>query len=129
MKKRLTENITKYDDKIRLRMDGKTFLAALISLVCALLVFIPVNAVSFIAAVTVSPAVFVVSFMLQISKIDSLPLYKYISTVFSMTFNKSKQSKLYTHGGGDVDGFRITVKEEFYEKEGQASENKEKTNV
>ena len=112
MKKRLTENITKYDDKIRVRLDSKTFIAAIISLVIAVIVYLAVNIVSFIVAITAATVTFAVCFMIQISKVDQLPLYKYIATVLTMTFDERHSRKYYTHGITSSDDYRIEIKGE-----------------
>lgn len=112
MKKRLTENITKYDDKIRVRLDSKTFIAAIISLAIAVIVYLAVNIVSFIVAITAATVTFAVCFMLQISKVDQLPLYKYIATVLTMTFDERHSRKYYTHIATSNDDYRIEIKGE-----------------
>lgn len=112
MKKRLTENITKYDDKIRVRLDSKTFIAAIISLAIAVIVYLAVNIVSFIIAVTAATVTFALCFMLQISKVDQLPLYKYIATVLTMTFDERHSRKYYTHIATSNDDYRIEIKGE-----------------
>lgn len=82
MKKTLTENISRYDDKMRLRMDMKTARAALFALLPALAVGWLVGRISILVGFPVGLVCFSALFLLQVSKLDGVPMMSYLRLIF-----------------------------------------------
>lgn len=104
MRKTLTENISRYDDKMRLRLDLKTakafgiallpaaFLGGVLSIVLTVLIGIPLAVTLFLALL-----------LLQIGVRDGMPLYAFLKEVL----RQSARTRIkYTYTGGDRISFR-----------------------
>lgn len=94
MKKTLTQNISRYDDKMRLRMDKKTAIAATISLSCALTIGIPLCMLSILIGMPAAVIVFIAAMLLQIGMIDGVPLLKMLRAMLNGNVKKE-----YLHNG------------------------------
>lgn len=81
MKKTLTENITRYDDKMRFRMDWKTGRAVIISLVPAALVGWLLCKISIMIGLPIALAVFSGLMLFQIGTVDGMTLSAYIRVI------------------------------------------------
>ncbi len=96
MKKTLTNDIRRYDDKMKLKFDAKTFRAAGISAAISLVIFV---AVIFTAgelpAIVSSIVVFGVLLILQIGTIQGISLIKYLFMTFCFLFCPSMRKKPY----------------------------------
>ena len=109
MKKQLTKDITRFDDKMMLRLDGKTALAIGIGIVVA----VPVGVLLYftagiVPAVIVSIAVACIAVVLQLGTTGGMPLYKYIlSTLLALLDPRSRRKPYSRKSGGAYE--RITV--------------------
>ncbi len=82
MKKTLTENISRFDDKMRFRMDGKTVRAVLLSAVPAGLIgFLLSRAVSVVFGLPLALCLFLVLLLGQIGLVDGVPAYRFAAAV------------------------------------------------
>ena len=115
MKKQLTKDITRFDDKMLLRLDGKTALAIGIGVLIAA----PVGALLYFTAGTV-PAVIVgiavacAVVLLQLGTTGGMPLYKYIlSTLLALLDPRSRRKPYSRQSGGTYERIMVlTVDEE-----------------
>lgn len=77
MKKTLTENISRYDDKMRLRLNKKTVLAVIVSLIPAALIGWLFCMISIMLGVPIALALFLSLMLLQLGIVDGMPLSTY----------------------------------------------------
>ena len=109
MKKTLTKDITRYDDKMKLRLDAKTFKAIGISLAIAAPIFALLYfTAGAIPAVMVSLLVFGALVMLQVGTVQGIPATKYVSMIIKLTFSPRLRAKPYSRETSSVYN-RITV--------------------
>lgn len=81
MKKTLTENISRYDDKMRLRLDWRTVRAILISLVPAVLLGWLLSYITIMIALPVALIAFFGLALIQLGTVDGYTLSTYIKEV------------------------------------------------
>lgn len=101
MKKTLTENITRYDNKMRLRMDMKTFKALAIALLPSALVGWLLCKLSIMIGLPVMVLLFLALAALQIGLVEGVPLYRFLRAAFA-----SGKRREYQHLG--TSGDRLT---------------------
>lgn len=107
MKKQLTEDITRYDDKMVLKFDKKTFKAAGIGLLVAVPVGILIGSLKgSIPALMIGSTVLIALFVLQIGTIQGMPLLAYLSGLLKILFCPGSFRRPYTH---DPDPDRLTI--------------------
>lgn len=107
MKKTLTQDITRYDNKIRLRLDLRTFRIAVVSALVGLVVGILLNYVSsFIYAVGMGVAAALFLFALQLVEKDGIPLIRRIPLMLAPPAKRQ-----YEHTA-NIPGERLTVENE-----------------
>lgn len=94
MKKQLTQNISRYDEKMVLRLDGRTAIAALIALLCGAAIGFPLGLIDYVLGLTVGVVIFGITFVLKIGLVGGVPLLKFIPAVF-----KSNSRREYLHTG------------------------------
>lgn len=119
MKKTLTENISRYDDKMRLRMDWKTARALIISALPAALIGWFFSSTSIMVGIPIGVFVFLAAAMFQLGMINGIPLYSY--TIRILQQNKRRKLKyVYT------DAERITLRDPETEENDVKDEKKRK---
>lgn len=101
MKKTLTENITRYDNKMRLRLDMKTFKALSIALLPSVLVGGLLCKLSIMIGLPIMVLLFLGLAALQIGLVEGVPLYRFLRAVFA-----SGKRREYLHLG--TAGDRLT---------------------
>lgn len=97
MKKKLTQNITRYDDKIRLRFDIYTFKVVGISVVCGAAMLSALINISPVVAVSLSAMLSLTVFLLGVTKIDNMPLYSFAIYAIKTYSSKNNTHKCYEH--------------------------------
>ena len=126
MKKALKKDITRYDEKMKLRVDLATLKAVGISVavdapIFLLLYFtagmIPAVFVSFIAALALV--------ILQIGKIDGISLAQYIGKMIRFVFFPKERKKHYSHDGGEY-RIQVMTERELKQKERKILNEKKK---
>lgn len=126
MKKTLTKDITRYDDKMLLRLDGKTALAIGISILIAapigILLYFNVGAMP---AIITSVAIIGISVILQLGTTSGMPLYKYISLTLLAVIDPRSRKKPYSRISGSTYE-RITVLTVDEESEKKSNETRKK---
>ena len=107
MKKTLKKDITRYDKKMQLRVDGATLKAAGISFAVAVPIFILLNfTAGMIPAIFLSFTVLCVLMLLQVGKVDGISLSQYIGKILRFAFFPKERKKHYSHDSGE---YRINV--------------------
>lgn len=81
MKKTLTENISRYDEKMRFRMDGRTVRALLVSAVPTLVVGFLLSRITIMLGIPVAVCLFLSLLLLQIGLVDGMPAYQFAATI------------------------------------------------
>ncbi len=98
MKKRLTENIDRYDQKLRLSVDKKTAKAAGIALLPAVIIllilqfFLPIFIVAPVAAI-----LFFILFLAQVSYVDGMTMATYIVETVRELLSPGSRIKTYEY--------------------------------
>ncbi len=95
MKKKLTSDITRYDNRIRVRFNLYTFKALLLSGLIGTCIFVPLLYVSMMLAVTLGLTAALIVFLLMITQIDGLPLYTYLIYTVCSVIKPDRQVKYY----------------------------------
>ena len=126
MKKALKKDITRYDEKMKLRVDLATLKAVGISVAVAAPIFlllyftagmIPAVFVSFIAALALV--------ILQIGKIDGISLAQYIVKMIRFVFFPKERKKHYSHDSGEY-RIQVMTERELKQKERKILNEKKK---
>ena len=126
MKKALKKDITRYDEKMKLRVDLATLKAVGISVTVAAPIFlllyftagmIPAVFVSFIAALALV--------ILQIGKIDGISLAQYIGKMIRFVFFPKERKKHYSHDSGEY-RIQVMTERELKQKERKILNEKKK---
>lgn len=126
MKKALKKDITRYDEKMKLRVDLATLKAVGISVAVAAPIFlllyftagmIPAVFVSFIAALALV--------ILQIGKIDGISLAQYIGKMIRFVFFPKERKKHYSHDSGEY-RIQVMTERELKQKERKILNEKKK---
>lgn len=122
MKKTLTENISRYDDKMRLRLDKKTALAFLFAALPAALVGWLLNFIfSIMMWMPIIVTLFLALVMLQIGVKDGMPLYKF----FIEIMRQSQRTKIkYVYTSEDRVSIRSSTAEEGGNPHGKKQKRK-----
>ena len=116
MKKTLTKDITRYDDKMKLRFDAKTFKAMGISLLITAPVFVLLYLLaSAIPAVMVSLLLLCGLMVLQIGTVQGMTMSDYIVALLKFAFVPALRKKPYSRAGSHTYS-RITILTEAEEK-------------
>ena len=126
MKKALKKYITRYDEKMKLRVDLATLKAVGISVAVAAPIFLLLYfTAGMIPAVFVSFIVALALVILQIGKIDGISLAQYIGKMIRFVFFPKERKKHYSH---DVGEYRIQVmtERELKQKERKILNEKKK---
>ena len=107
MKKTLKKDITRYDKKMQLRVDGATLKAAGISFAVAVPIFLLLNfTAGMIPAIFLSFTVLCALMLLQVGKVDGISLAQYIGKLLRFAFFPKERKKHYSHDSGE---YRISV--------------------
>ena len=124
MKKTLKKDITRYDKKMQLRVDGTTLKAAGISFAVAVPTFLLLNfTAGMIPAIFLSFTVLCVLMLLQIGKVDGISLAQYIGKILRFAFLPKERKKPYSQDSGE---YRICIltEQELKQKERKTSNGK-----
>lgn len=126
MKKVLTKDITRYDSKMKLRMDKRTFKAAAIGLMLAVPIYFLIDILlgeSIIAAIF---AIATVAFALlvQVGTVDGIVLSEYISHICKFLFVNSSRRKHYDNGSGEPYRIKVLTAFEKYHTERRSDNEK-----
>lgn len=126
MKKTLKKDITRYDQKMQLRVDGTTLKAVGISLSIAVPMFLLLNfTAGMIPAIFLSFTVLCVFMLLQVGKVDGLALIQYIRKILRFAFCPKERKKYYSHSTGEYRMYVITERE-LKQKERRTTQNEKK---
>ena len=101
MKKTLTEDISRYDEKMRLRMDKKTVRAIAVSLLPSLFTGGILWRISPLVALPAAVPLFLVLLLLQIGTVDGMPLTGYIAAILRLSGRK-RLPYLYAGRGEEI---------------------------
>lgn len=124
MKKTLKKDITRYDEKMQLRVDKATLKAAGISLAVAVPIFLLLNfTVGMIPAIFTSFIALCLLMVLQVGKIDGISLAQYLLKLLRFAFFPNERKKCYSHESGE---YRIYVMTERERKERRNMQNVKK---
>ena len=126
MKKTLKKDITRYDKKMQLRVDGATLKATGISLAVAVPIFLLLNfTAGMIPAIFLSFTVLCVLMLLQVGKVDGISLAQYIGRILRFAFFPKERKKHYSQDSGE---YRICVmtERELKQKERKMTNGKKK---
>lgn len=88
MKKTLTEDISRYDEKMRLRMDKKTVRSLALALVPACVIGAILWQISILVALPVAVPLFLAVLLFQIGMIDGMPLTEYAAAMLRQSGRK-----------------------------------------
>ncbi len=100
MKKTLTENISRYDDKMRFRMDGRTIRAVLLSVVPSGLIGLLLSrATSVVVGLPPALCLFLLLLLGQIGLVDGVPAYRFAVAVLRQSVRHKFE---YLHLPSDV---------------------------
>lgn len=117
MKKTLKKDITKYDNKMRVRVDKDTIKAVGISLTITIPIFILLLFIAgMIIGIFISFSLTCVLILLQIGKVDGTPLLKYIIKILHFAFFPKSRKKCYSHDSGEY-RIKILTERELKQKE------------
>ena len=126
MKKTLTKDITRYDDKMKLRFDAKTFKAVGIGFLFAtptfLLLYITAGA---IPAVIISVFLLCALVLLQVGTIQGIAMSQYICSIIKFAFIPKLRRKPYSREKSSLYS-RLSVLTEDELKQERRHENAEK---
>lgn len=126
MKKTLKKDITRYDKKMQLRVDGATFKAAGIALVAAIPLFLILNVTAgMIPAVFLSLTIGCLLLLLQIGKIDGISLAQYLGKLIKFAFFPKERKKHYSHDSGEY-RIKVMTERELRQKERKNTNGKKK---
>ena len=126
MKKTLKKDITRYDKKMQLRVDGATLKAAGISLAVAVPIFLLLNfTAGMIPAIFLSFTVLCALMLLQIGKVDGTPLAQYIRKILRFAFFPKERKKHYSQDSGEYRIYVMTERE-LKQKERKMTNGKKK---
>ena len=129
MKKALKKDITRYDEKMKLRVDLATLKAVGISVAVAAPIFLLLYfTAGMIPAVFVSFIVALALVILQIGKIDGISLAQYIGKMIRFVFFPKERKKHYSHDSGEY-RIRIMTEQEQKHKERSTAQNVHKKKV
>lgn len=107
MKKTLTKDITRYDDRMKLKFDLKTFRAIGIGLGLAIPTFLITNRlVGSIQALLTSLMVLCGVVLILVGTIQGMTVWGYLTSILKQAFNPRRYQKPYSHEDG---GYRIVV--------------------
>ena len=114
MKKTLTQNITRYDNKMTLRINVKTVKAIIISLIAAAIVFaLFIKLFGMVITLILSVTVFLLVFIYKIGMVGGVPLSDYVRKIFRMLIKPGEQNLEYSHEKSE---YRIVIEGEENEK-------------
>ncbi len=126
MKKQLTKDITRYDDKMKLKFDAKTFKAVGIGLLFAVPTFLILYfTAGAIPAVMVSILVLCALVLLQVGTIQGMTMSRYLGSIIKFAFIPKLRKKPYSREKSDVYS-RLYVLTEDELKQERRRENAEK---
>lgn len=126
MKKTLKKDITRYDKKMQLRVDGATLKAAGISLAVAVPIFLLLNfTAGMIPAIFTAFTAFCALMLLQIGKVDGTPLAQYIRKILRLAFFPKERKKHYSQDSGEYRIYVLTERE-LKQKERKITNGKKK---
>ena len=126
MKKTLKKDITRYDKKMQLRVDGATLKAAGISLAVAVPIFLLLNfTAGMIPAIFLSFTVLCALMLLQVGKVDGTPLAQYIGKILRLAFFSKERKKHYSQDSGEYRIYVMTERE-LKQKERKMTNGKKK---
>ena len=123
MKKILTENISRYDEKMRFRMDGKTVRALLVSAVPTLVVGFLLSRISIMLGIPIAVCLFLILLLAQIGLIDGMPAYQFVAAVLRQG---SRMKWEYLHLKTDEGRFDPEAEHINFPEVQMMSENKKK---
>lgn len=96
MKKALTKNITRYDDKMRIKSDRPTILAALRSAALAVAAYFIVGMfASILVQMPIAVIVFLASFIFQIGTVGGMRLTEYVGEMLRLSGDPRARRKPY----------------------------------
>lgn len=102
MKKTLTKNITRYDDKMRIKTDRPTILAALRSFALAAAVYILFGFfVSILIKMPIAVIVFFAAFIFQVGTVGGMRLSEYVGEMLRLTGDPRARRKPYEYTDGE----------------------------
>ena len=126
MKKALKKDITRYDEKMKLRVDLATLKAVGISVAVAAPIFLLLYfTAGMIPAVFVSFIVALALVILQIGKIDGISLAQYIGKMIRFVFFPKERKKHYSHDSGEY-RIQVMTERELKQKERKILNEKKK---
>ncbi len=126
MKKQLTKDITRYDEKMKLKFDAKTFKAVGIGfLFAAPTFFLLYFTAGSIPAVILSVFVLCALVLLQVGTIQGMTMSRYLGSVIKFAFIPKLRKKPYSREKSDVYS-RLYVLTEDELKQERRRENAEK---
>ena len=129
MKKALKKDITRYDEKMKLRVDLATLKAVGISVGIAAPIFLLLYfTAGMIPAVFVSFIVALVLIIFQVGKIDGISLGEYVLKTIRFVLFPKERKKHYSHDSGEY-RIRIMTEQEQKHKERSTAQNVQKKKV
>ena len=121
MKKNLTKNITRYDQKMMLRFDKKTMFALLKSVaVGGAIAFALYFVIGMIFAMFTGSIIAIVGLVLQVAAIDGVTMLDYIKITIKSMIDPSIKKKPYQMV--DDEPYRICVSLSSKKKKGESNE-------
>ena len=121
MKKNLTKNITRYDQKMMLRFDKKTMFALLKSVaVGGAIAFALYFVIGMIFAMFTGSIIAIVGLVLQVASIDGVTMLDYIKITIKSMIDPSIKKKPYQMV--DDEPYRICVSLSSKKKKGESNE-------
>lgn len=121
MKKNLTKNITRYDQKMMLRFDKKTMFALLKSVaVGGAIAFALYFIIGMIFAMFTGSIIAIVGLVLQVASIDGVTMLDYIKITIKSMVDPSIKKKPYQMV--DDEPYRICVSLSSKKKKGESNE-------
>lgn len=127
MKKQLTKDITRYDEKMKLKFDAKTFKAVGIGVLFAapvfFLLYLTAGAIS---AVMLSVLVLCALVLLQVGTVQGMTMSRYLGSIIKLAFIPKLRRKPYSREKSDVYS-RLYVLTEDELKQERSRENAQKT--
>lgn len=121
MKKNLTKNITRYDQKMMLRFDKKTMFALLKSVaVGGAIAFALYFVIGMIFAMFTGSIIAIVGLVLQVAAIDGVTMLDYIKSTIKSMIDPSIKKKPYQMV--DDEPYRICVSLSSKKKKGESNE-------
>lgn len=127
MKKNLTKNITRYDDKMKFRFDKKTIIA-LVKSVCiaAVVAFILYFILNLIFALFLGMVVGCIALIIQIASVDGMTMLDYIKITVKATIDPKMRKKPYQMQNDEP--YRICVLTSAEQKK-KGERNEKETNM